>query len=95
MSNPRGQMRSKKFRDALDIEIAALAQDDDRRGLRAVARKLIALAVEGDIAAIRELADRVDGKVPQAIGGVDEEGDLTPLVPIINLIGKPIEPEKS
>jgi hypothetical protein len=43
--------------------------------LRRIARKLIAMADGGDLHAIREIADRIEGKVPQAkiIQG-DEEG---------------------
>lgn len=87
MANPRGQQRAKVFRQALEMEIASLAADDDRRGLRKVARKLIELAEQGDIQAIKELADRIDGKVPQAIAGIDEDENLTPIVPVINLLG--------
>ena len=44
----------------------AVAQDDGAR-LRAAAEKLIELAVEGDVAALRELGDRLDGKPKQQI----------------------------
>lgn len=91
MANPgsRGQQRAKVFRQALEMEIASLAADENRKGLRRVARKLIELAEEGDIQAIRELADRIDGKVPQAIAGIDEDENLTPVVPVINVLGRP------
>ena len=58
-----GRRQEKPFADALRMEIAALK--DDRKGLRRVARKLIQKAEEGDLAAIKELADRVDGKAMQ------------------------------
>ena len=45
------------------MEIAALK--GDRKGLRRVARKLIQKAENGDLAAIKELADRVDRKAMQ------------------------------
>ena len=89
MANPRGQQRAKLFRHALEIEIAALASDVNRKGLRMVAIKLIEMAESGDIQAIKELADRIDGKVPQAIAGIDEDENLTPIVPVINLTGRP------
>lgn len=76
MANPRGQQRDKPFRDALRLEIAALQAEDDPKGLRAVARKLISVANSGDVGAIRELADRLDGKVPQAIGTDDDLGPV-------------------
>ena len=81
MGRPLGSPnRDKPFRDALRIEIAALQADDDRRGLRRLARALIERAAKGDVAAIREVADRLDGKVPQAIGGA---GDLPPIGVIV------------
>ena len=50
----------------------AIAQDDGKR-LREAAEKLIELAAAGDVAAIRELGDRLDGKPTQAI---EHSGDL-------------------
>ncbi|MGI9373951.1 MAG: hypothetical protein ACR2OJ_15795 [Hyphomicrobiales bacterium] len=58
-----GRRQEKPFADALRIEIAALT--DDRKGLRRVARKLIEKAESGDLAAIKELADRTDGRSVQ------------------------------
>ena len=65
MANPRGQQRDKPFRDALRMEIADAG--DDFKALRPIAAALISKASEGDIPAIKELADRLDGKVPQGI----------------------------
>jgi hypothetical protein len=39
----------------------------------------------GSVQGIREIADRLDGKVPQAIAGIDEHENLTPLTAVINL----------
>src|SRR3990167_10589229 len=76
MENPRGQQRDKPFRDALRMEIADAGED--RKELREVSRALISKGKAGDVAAIKEIGDRLDGKVPQAhIGG--DEGD-NPLV---------------
>lgn len=66
-----GRKQEKPFRDALRMELAAAGEDS--KALRAIARALILKASEGDMPAIKELADRVDGKVPQGITG-DEEG---------------------
>lgn len=43
--------------------------------LNLVATKLVDLAIQGDVQAIKEINDRVDGKVTQPIGG-DEETPL-------------------
>lgn len=71
MANPRGQQRDKPFLAALRLEIAAAQDDDDQRSLRRIARMLLGEASGGDVSAIKEVADRLDGKVPQAITGED------------------------
>lgn len=73
MANPRGQQRDKPFRDALRMEIAAAGED--HKALRRVARALIDKAADGDVPAIKEIADRLDGKPAQAIVG-DEDGPV-------------------
>jgi hypothetical protein len=51
--------------------------------LRWNARQLLE---KGDVAAIREMADRLDGKVPQAITGGDEGDNPVTVVHRIELI---------
>lgn len=70
----RGQQRDKPFRDALRLEISE-ASDDPKR-LRRIARALLAKAAEGDVPAIKEVADRLDGRVPQAVINDDEAGPI-------------------
>jgi hypothetical protein len=55
----------KPFRDALRLEIMRKGADKLRRSARA----LIDKAMEGDVSAIKEVADRLDGRVPQLVGG--------------------------
>jgi hypothetical protein len=43
------------------------AAGDDHRCLRRIARKLLELAEGGDLGAIKELADRIDGKPTQMV----------------------------
>lgn len=80
-----GRKQEKPFRDALRLELAAISKDD-QRGLRAIARKLIAMAETGDMQAIKELADRTDGKVPQGIVGGDEGDNPVRLITRIELV---------
>jgi hypothetical protein len=40
---------------------------NDHRHLRAIAQKLFEKALDGDLSAIRETADRLDGKPAQAL----------------------------
>lgn len=61
-----GRRQEKPFADALRLEIAA-AGEDNPRALRLIARKLLDKAGEGDLAAIKELADRTDGKPSQQL----------------------------
>lgn len=55
----------------------AIAQDDGER-LRKAAEKLIDLAVAGEVAALKELGDRLDGKPHQSTS--IENADGTPLL---------------
>jgi hypothetical protein len=47
------------------MEIAKAGENHQQ--LRKIARKLLDMAEEGDMSAIKEVFDRVDGKVPQAV----------------------------
>jgi hypothetical protein len=68
------QNKDKPFRDALRMELAAAGED--HKALRRIAAALIEKAAEGDVSAIKEVADRLDGKVAQAIAGPDGEGPV-------------------
>lgn len=69
----RGPQRDKPFRDALRMVQADLDNGSDREyppgSLRWNAKKLLML---GEVPSIREIADRLDGKVPQAVVGDSE-----------------------
>lgn len=68
-----GRKREKPYAAALNMEIKAAAEaDNPLKALRAVARAHLKKAANGDVAAITELANRLDGKVPQAVVGDDE-----------------------
>lgn len=55
-------------------KLIARLNDSDGAALDRVIAALLAKAQEGDVPAIREVMDRVEGKVPQAVIG-GEEGD--------------------
>jgi hypothetical protein len=57
--NPGGRPREKPFRDALLMEIAK--GRDNLTVLRKVARALVRKGCKEDVAAIREIANRLDG----------------------------------
>lgn len=70
----KGGRKEKPFRDALRLELAAAGED--QKALRAIARNLIAEAQkpENALGAIKEIADRLDGKPAQAIENGDDGG---------------------
>lgn len=73
----RGGKPDKLMRDALVLELHQEAQDADgvmTKKLRQIARKLVDKAIEGDVPAIKEINDRVDGKAHQSI---DMSGSLS------------------
>lgn len=82
----KGSKPDKLMRDALMIALNREADDADgqkTKKINIIAAKLVELAVDGDIQAIKEVSDRVDGKPAQAIIG-DPDAPLM-LVPTINL----------
>jgi hypothetical protein len=89
MARPLGSPnKDKPFRDALRMELAALGEDDPK-SLRGLARKLLDAASGGDntLAAIKEVADRLDGKPAQAVIGGDEDDPEIKTYTRIELIG--------
>jgi len=79
--NPGGRPKTKPFKEALMMEALAAERGEECEAkpgsLRWNARKLLE---QGEVPAIREIADRLDGKVPQGVIGGDEED------PAINMV---------
>ena len=66
MGRPIGsQNKDKPFRDALRQVL--LEAGESRVKLKHIALALLEKGGEGDVAAIKEIGDRLDGRVPQAI----------------------------
>lgn len=72
--NPGGRAKVKPFKDALMMEALSAERGEEclakPGSLRWNARKLL---TQGDVPSIREIADRIDGKVPQGLVGGDED----------------------
>lgn len=68
--NNRNAAKGRIFGDAIR---KAVAQGDGNK-LRDIAEKLLDMAQEGDIQAIREVADRLDGKAKQSTEISDPDG---------------------
>jgi len=79
---PRGQQRDKPYREALRMELAAAGED--MKKLREIARTHIEKAAAGDMQAIKELADRLDGKPAQALEHSGPDGE--PITKVVNEI---------
>lgn len=69
--------KEKSFANMLNIAIKEAVADGSSTKLRAVADALVAKAMAGDVQAIKEVADRLDGKVPQAVVGDDEHDPIS------------------
>jgi len=79
MGRPKGSPnRDKIYRQALMMELAAAG--DSLKAAREIARVHIARCKSGDMMAIKEFADRMDGKVPQALIGDDESNPVRHVV---------------
>lgn len=65
---PKGNNNATKGKMWSDAVRKALVQ---RKALKPIAEKLIAMALEGDMQAIKEIGDRLDGKAVQAVSGED------------------------
>lgn len=70
---PVGNKNNTKNRPVTDLIRRALLADDSAKA-RKLADTLVDKAIEGDVPAIREVLDRTDGKVPQALEHMGEDG---------------------
>ena len=65
--NAKNSSKNKPWSDALRLALL----EDDAKWLRIIARKVRQMAADGEIQAIREIGDRLDGKPHQSISGPD------------------------
>ena len=86
--------KGSRFRDALHKELTNYANDTIKRktALSHVVKSLIDKALDGDMPAIKEIADRTDGKPTQAITGPQGEAiSLVERVIVVQAIQQPGE----
>lgn len=72
---PRGAWADKAWRDALRLAVMRPANEPNpkpKTKLDELALTLIEAGKSGDVPALKEIGDRLDGKVPQAVVGGDE-----------------------
>jgi hypothetical protein len=91
-----GQQRDKLFREALRMQLAQAGEN--LKALREIADVLIAEAKAGNIRAIEEIADRLDGKpapqMPDLPGNGGEQMRRTVTYQIIHTTEERLEAEK-
>jgi len=75
MGRPKGAWSDKAWRDALRVAVNR-AHDGGGRKLQALADKLVESALTGDVRAMREIGDRLDGRPAQTVEATLHNGDL-------------------
>jgi len=73
MGAPKGNQNSTKDKRVWGKLIRKLAVQEDHKRLHKVAETLFKKAEEGDVACIRELGDRIDGRAEQTISGDSDQ----------------------
>ncbi len=68
---PKGNKNGLKVNRLWGETIHRVITQENSKRLREAAEALVNKAIEGDTSALRELGDRIDGKVPQGIVGGD------------------------
>lgn len=81
MPAPKGNQnaaKGKEWTDALRYALKNYAADKIKRGmaLKAIAKKVVEKALDGDRDSIQEIGNRLDGKPVQAIEGTGENGEI-------------------
>lgn len=75
VANPQGRRAEPKpWRDALRHALS-LEGPDGRKLLDVLAARVVQMAVDGDMEAVKEVANRLDGKPLQQINVADADGD--------------------
>lgn len=65
--NPKGgQINGKPIRDALNLAVKDRTPDG-RRNIRAMADTIVQMAIDGDVAAFREISNRLEGLPKQSV----------------------------
>ena len=78
---PRGSLGERIWRDAINVAVREVMEEKTSDGkvkktkaLRLLAKRLVRAGLEGDITALREIGDRLDGRAMQ---GIDLTMDVT------------------
>lgn len=84
----RNAAKAKVWRSAIEraLERRSASRADGIKEIDALADELLKLVAAGDLGALKEFGDRMDGKPAQAIVGEDENGNQVPFKGVIELV---------
>ena len=86
-NNPKGAKSDKLWRDAIMRAVKRrMSGEGDPQALDKLASKCVDMGLEGDMQAIKEIGDRLDGRPAQAIIGGDDDD---PAVKMMIVTGVP------
>lgn len=88
---PGSTQRGRPFTEALNIAIRRAVESGKHAGrkrLDVIAEKLAIDAMNGNMAAIKEVADRLDGRPAQQIHTIDDDGNPAPTAIAIVFVDK-------
>ena len=86
--NPGGRRAEKPITDAIRMALSEEHADTGKKKLRVLAQKLVDEAIDGNVQAMKEVADRMEGKPAQS---KELTGD--PEAPLQVVSAKPLDPE--
>ena len=86
--------KEKSFANMLNIAVKEAIEGSDKTKLRAVADALVDKAMTGDVPAIKEIAERLDGKVPQAVVGDADSDPINLVTEIKRTLVRPDDPNR-
>lgn len=72
--NPGGRPKTKEWRSALLRAVDEAARNGEGKVLDEIARATVREALNGNMHAIKEIGDRIDGRAVQEVTGPDGEG---------------------
>lgn len=78
--------KTKRWQKALERALARMSSESVDAGLDRVADQVVAQAITGDQWAVKEIGERIDGKVAQAIIGGDSDDPPVSVQGVINLV---------
>lgn len=75
--NPSGRPKDRPWKDAIRKALRRAEDIGDRRQLDQLAWTILGKAADGDISALQEVANRLDGRVPQPVVGDDDSDPVS------------------